>query len=140
MESTSCCDDVTTSATPSGPFCRMLLLTESGIFTAVGGTLTNTGSLRIAPNATLFLGPSPSYSFVQSSGSLDIQGTLRLNNQRFVYNGGAISGTVTLGGVSPTLVLPTLSPSAASSPTFLSPPLPLRFPSHLRYLLNAIYY
>lgn len=70
---------------------------------AVFGSIDNSGSFTIAAGKTVTFG-SAGDTVTQSAGTLAIDGTLSLAGHAFHYNGGQVTGTVTMGG-SPTLSL-----------------------------------
>jgi autotransporter-associated beta strand protein len=79
--------------------------------------VTNNGTFDIAAGATMTFEDTGD-TFALSGGMLSVAGVLSLGEDDFAYNGGQISGTVTLGENSELPVL-TLDSGAGNSGTFL---------------------
>ncbi|MEM7474102.1 MAG: PEP-CTERM sorting domain-containing protein [Planctomycetota bacterium] len=67
---------------------------KSGSFSSSSTTFTNDGTVNIAAGQEMTFGSSN--TFVQNSGTLDIDGTFTMSSDTFTYNGGVIEGDLGL--------------------------------------------
>jgi fibronectin-binding autotransporter adhesin len=112
------------TATPSSPadFITAALNDTTGTVsinasTQMSGSITNNGTFDVASGQTLTM-EGTTGSFTQNAGTLAVSGSLVMLKNNFNDNGGAITGTVTMGisGTMPTL---TIGSSAGNSGNFL---------------------